>query len=182
MTKAEGLAFHPAFCSPEMHLRCISPPRKGSAGYFLPVHLTPNQGQSPRSCDAYVKIESQNHLGWKITKSNHQPDLLSLITKPYPLVPHPHISKIPPRIHLILYHYLPIETNLCFYLVCTPPSLQSYTALLHKGPVKMRHCTNILSYVAVKDRDSPKLRCPTATLSSVCKRKYTPQFSVFPLC
>lgn len=29
---------------------------------------------------------------FKITKPNHLPDLLSLNTKPHPLVPHPHIS------------------------------------------------------------------------------------------
>lgn len=29
---------------------------------------------------------------FKITKSNHQPDLLNPVTKPYPLVSHPHIS------------------------------------------------------------------------------------------
>lgn len=73
---------------------------------------------------------------------------------------------IHPGIHLILCHCnFPIETSLCFYLDCF--YLESYIVLLHRDAVKMKHYSNVIK--PETDRDSPKLRFPTAVPSSVGK-------------
>ena len=125
MNKADGPGFDPAFPSPGLHPHHAPSPRKGSGRWFLPMHVTPNQGQS-----LHVKI------------------------------------------HPVLYQYnIPMQTSLCFYLECGHPTLGSYTAFLHRDTGKTKHYINISCNGVERDRDSPKLRCPAAALSSAGARR-----------